>query len=315
MNLLSELDEPLRSCRPVKILQRSLDKNRLAHGILLHGRSLATLEEVALALAGVLLGAPGKASGHPDLFTLRPSRKARRIRIDVTRELIRAIHHTPSQGSRKVALVYEADRMNTASANAFLKTLEEPPADTNILLLTTRPYNLLETIRSRTFSFRLPVEVESLAGAEWANWLHDYKKWLDSLLAGPSGSRDKADMVLAIYGLLTRFLNLQKTLADAAWSDEKERLPVGISDEEIDASKTGLAKGVRQRLFREIEVHTRAFFAQKMEAGQDLPYPALAGAVASLERVAGLVEINLSDGVALEFFLLASLRHWTARQR
>ncbi len=308
------MDEPLRSCRPVKILQSSLDKNRLAHGILLHGRSLATLEEVALALAGVLLDAPGKAATHPDLFTLRPSRKARFIRIESTRELIRAIQHTPSQGSRKVAIVYEADRMNTASANAFLKTLEEPPADTNILLLTTRPYNLLETIRSRTFSFRLPVDVAPPAGTEWANWLHDYKKWLGSLVAGPSGSKDIAEAVLALYGLLTRFLNLQKPLADAAWSEEKERLPVGLGDEEIDASKTGLAKGVRQRLFREIEDHTRAFFAQKMEAGQNIPYPALAGAIASLERVAGLVEINLKDGEALEYFLLASLRHWTARR-
>ena len=61
-----------------------------------------------------------------------------------------------------------------------------------------------------------------------------------------------------------------------------------MDDEEIDASKTGLAKGVRQRLFREIEDHTRSFFAQNMEAGQVIPYPALAGAVHSLERVAGL---------------------------
>ncbi len=314
MNLVSALDEPLRSCRPVKILQRSLDKNRLAHGILLHGRSLATLEAVALALAGVLLEAPGKASGHPDLFTLRPSHKARRIRIDATREMIRAIQHSPSQGNRKVALVYEADRMNIASANAFLKTLEEPPADTNILLLTTRPYNLLETIRSRTFSFRLPVDVDALAGEDWANWLSDYKNWLAGLVQGVRSSGDKADRVIALYGLLTRFLNLQKSLADSAWNEEKAALPEGLADEEKEASKTGLAKGVRQRLLREIEDHTRAFFTQSIDAGQDIPYPALAGAIASLERITGLLEVNLSDGAALEFFLLASLRHWTARR-
>ncbi len=316
MNLSSVLDEPLRSCRPVKVLQRSLDKNRLAHAILLHGRSLTTLEELAFALAGVLLGKSGKISQHPDLFILRPSHKARRIRIDATRELIRSIHHSPSQGTRKVAIVYEADRMNSASANAFLKTLEEPPADTNILLLTTRPYNLLDTIRSRTFSFRLPVELDLLAGEDWQNWLGDYKKWLSSLVRGVQHNREKADSVLALYGLVARFLAMQKSIAESAWKEEKEALPAGLSDDELDASKTGLARGVRQRLFCEIEIHTRSFVIENGNTDQDasLPTQALTGAIESLERIAGLVEVNLSDGAALEFFLLASLRHWTARR-
>ncbi len=313
MNLENALGEPLRSCRPVKVLQRSLEKNRLAHGILLHGRSLATLEEVALALAGVLLENPAGVSGHPDLFTLRPSHKARQIRIDATRELIRAIQHSPSQGSRKVAIIYEAERMNIASANAFLKTLEEPPADTNILLLTTRPYNLLDTIRSRAFSFRLPVEIDLLADEDWQSWLDDYKNWLANLVNGPRTSKGKADMVLALYGLVGRFLALQKTLADSAWKDEKDNLPVGMTDEETEASKSGLSKGIRQRLFREIENQTRSFVIDDGKTRNDVPIDALAGAIKNLEKVAGLVEVNLADGAALEFFLLASLRLWTAR--
>ena len=55
MSLTSVLSDNLRSSRPVKVLERSIEKGRLAHGILLHGENLSALEEVALALSGALL--------------------------------------------------------------------------------------------------------------------------------------------------------------------------------------------------------------------------------------------------------------------
>ena len=74
----------------------------------------------------------------------------------LTRELITKVQVTPAVAPCKVAIIHEVDRMNTAAANVFLKTLEEPPANTTLLLLTTRPYALLPTIRSRVLHFRFP---------------------------------------------------------------------------------------------------------------------------------------------------------------
>lgn len=71
------------------------------------------------------------------------------ILIGQIRNLIKKVIHMPQQGARRVILIIEADKMTDAAANAFLKTLEEPPIDTLFILTSSRPHFLLPTIRSR----------------------------------------------------------------------------------------------------------------------------------------------------------------------
>ena len=71
------------------------------------------------------------------------------IRIASIRMLEHRIQLTPNEGIFKVCIIEDADQMNTKAANVFLKTLEEPPADTVIILTTSRPNSLLPTILSR----------------------------------------------------------------------------------------------------------------------------------------------------------------------
>lgn len=71
------------------------------------------------------------------------------IRIDSIRMLIHRINLTPNEGNKKIYIIENADMMNIKTANAFLKTLEEPPADTVIILTTSKPNSLLPTILSR----------------------------------------------------------------------------------------------------------------------------------------------------------------------
>jgi len=153
---------------PHDLINRALAENRLAHALLVHGQNIAAVERFALALSTRILDLPYSEDDledsllrHPDVFTLRPSKKSRIISVDDTRETIRKIQHSPQAGDRKVAIVFEVDRFNTSAANAFLKTLEEPPLNTTILLMTTRPHSLLATIRSRCQLFRLPTEAHS----------------------------------------------------------------------------------------------------------------------------------------------------------
>ena len=81
MNLSEALPEALRHSRAVEVLERSLANNRLGHGILLHSESPAGLEHIVRAITSQLLETARDPYMHPDCFTLRPSGKARMIRV------------------------------------------------------------------------------------------------------------------------------------------------------------------------------------------------------------------------------------------
>jgi DNA polymerase-3 subunit delta' len=316
---LKSLPPEIRSLRPVKTLEANLEKGRLAHAILLKGDDLAVLESVSHALAHALLNSQGDPSQHPDFFTLRPAGKSRGIKVgergkelpNTMRHLIRALNQTSNQGGYKVAVVYEADRMNASAANAFLKTLEEPPPQTVILMLTTRPYELMETIRSRCFQFKIPARLRSAESTDWTTWLDDYRHWIKWLHGQPQEARRQPDKaIMQVYGLITRFVSHVQASSDAAWSEQEETLPDSMSDEEIDALKVGLQKGVRDKLLIEIEENTRL---AAIELSHTVPFPALklAQAIAALESITGLLALNMKDDAALESFFLKSLKIWT----
>jgi DNA polymerase-3 subunit delta' len=316
-SLRAALPAALRDARAVEVLERSLSQNRLGHGILLHGESLLSLETIARAIAAHLLKTERDPFEHPDCFILRPSGKARLIKVGKTednntmRKLVVDIAKSSNQGGRKVGIVVDADRMNPASANAFLKTLEEPPSGTTLFLLTTRPYDLLDTIRSRCLNFRIPAELESLQDPDWEQWIADYRQWLGRLLEGPN-KKTVPHIMMAAYGLNARFQNILCEQTSAAWKLQKETLPEHVTAEERDAMEAGLSKGYRKQLFGEIEKAT-AQFARDIESLNkgELPAGALHRATEALEKAAGLMEINFNQVAALELFFLSSLRIWT----
>lgn len=87
------------------------------------------------------------AGVHPDFLLVAPEERI--IKIDEIRMLEEALSLKPFEGRRKVIIIDEAEAMNISAANAFLKTLEEPPADSVIILITAKPGALPDTIRSR----------------------------------------------------------------------------------------------------------------------------------------------------------------------
>ena len=134
----------------LRLLGKALDEGRLGHAYLISGGPGSGVDTMADELSGLFLGTgPLKVESHPDFHAVEPGSKSRRILTDQIRELEAAIHRTPERGSRKVAVVRDADRLMPQAANAFLKTLEEPPTGSLLLLTTELPEALLETIRSR----------------------------------------------------------------------------------------------------------------------------------------------------------------------
>lgn len=164
-----------------------LSQDRLPHALLLSGpqgigkalfaRRLAAAlvcqdEEIGMRPCGHCQACRLSAAGtHPDVHWVAPEEEGKRIRIDAVRELIdRSTLTTQTQG-RRVFVISPADTMNRAAANALLKTLEEPVASSNLLLVSSAPHQLPATILSRCqkLAFR-PVE-----HTQAASWLASVK--------------------------------------------------------------------------------------------------------------------------------------------
>lgn len=104
------------------------------------------------------------ASTHPDLYVVARPEDRHELPIALIRQLISDLGLKPSRGRRKVAILDDADDLNDESANALLKTLEEPPPGSTLILIGTSPELQLDTIRSRCRVVRFePLSTADLA--------------------------------------------------------------------------------------------------------------------------------------------------------
>src|SRR6266498_222172 len=139
-------------------LRRAHDQNRLAHAYLISGPPGSGKQMLAAELSSLVNGTNVNdvfSAKAREIFVARPESKSRRIVIEQIRDLEHALQMRATNGRRKVAIISDADRLQPQAANAFLKTLEEPPKDSLLLLLSALPEALPETIVSRCIAIPL----------------------------------------------------------------------------------------------------------------------------------------------------------------
>jgi DNA polymerase-3 subunit delta' len=325
----------------VKLLQRSLGRGRLGHAYLFAGDELGELEGIARTLAKVLnclqpVRTEGVATdccdgcvncrkiengNHADVHWVRPESKSRVVTMDQMRGLMREIYLKPTEAEFKVGVVVAADRLNVNSANAFLKTLEEPPAKSVLILLTTEPQRLLETIVSRCLRL-------SFGGAAAVRLQPEERAWLEEFGAAAAGGQKS---LLSRYRLLDvvarRLAETKKSVEESltarsplekyedAEKDLRERW-----EDELTAAVESEYRRLRGELLQLVQWWFRDVWLRTLgETGGLLSFPESQATATLAQRVGGagalenlrvleqtqrLLHTNVQEALALEVSLL-----------
>ncbi len=142
-------------------------------------------ERFARMLLGQTQGLPLRA--HPDFIPLTREEGTKEISIKQTRELIDRISLTSARGGKKVVLIERADQLNEESANALLKSVEEPPPSLVYLFVTERPERLPATLRSRLVSIRFEQVPSKLLPPQEKNETENLSSVFRTLTESPLG--------------------------------------------------------------------------------------------------------------------------------
>jgi len=256
------LDQP----RAVELLRRALASDRVAHAYAFIGPTGAGRMTTALAFAEELLGSPARP--HPDLHVIVPTppesnpRGARAIRIGAIRELERRASLRPAMARRKVFILDEAERMTDDTPQAFLKTLEEPPAATVIILILPRARAVPATLLSRCQIVRFAPRADAGSAATRAQareMLAEVRaQGVDALFRRTDRlEREKAEGLVDAYWLYCRDLLLARSgapsglLLDADQAGELAREAESWTLDEIVAA-VDVCRQAREALLRNV---------------------------------------------------------------
>jgi len=252
---------------------------------------------------------------------VRPESKSRVVTIEQMRELMREIQLKPTGAEYKVAIITAADRLNPQAANAFLKTLEEPPAKSVLILLTTAPQRILDTVLSRCLRLNFsgdavppldPAQTEwlaqfgALAATEQKTLLGRYRL-LDVLLQKLGEMKSRVEETLTARSPLQRYEDVEKDLREK-WEGE---LAAAIEAE---------YRRQRADLILLVQWWLRDVWLATLAAGGELlNFPQITGAEAVarrltprralenlqiLEQTQRLLHTNVQEALALEVSLL-----------
>lgn len=328
--------------RALELLQGAHERQRLAHAFLVSGppgsgkgtlasRVIRMVNPPAADGPANLFGEPEVPAESPDLDDLegefvrivRPRSRSRRILIEEIRELERSMHLAAPRGVWKVGVIVDADRMFDEAANAFLKTLEEPPPECLLLLLTAHPEILLPTIRSRCVDLVLHATARHEVLAE------DERRGLAEILARVAEKPSARGALLLKASFETLLANRKKEIeranqaafkeesdtykqaTDGNWLSEREAFYAALSASEYLALRSALIEWLISWLGD--AVHQKVgvsnlgfpdFAAETARFASSQSLDTLLRRIAQLQELRDLLNTNVPEGLALEVTFL-----------
>lgn len=333
---------PLTDSHAYKLIESAHERGKLGHAFLITGAKGVGKRELASKIIQ-MLEPEDEVTGGLDLFggavvpaeteiaeleslqsefvrIVRPRSKSRRILGDDIRDLEKSLYLSAPDNRWKVGVIIDADRMNETSANAFLKTLEEPPARCLLLMLTTEPDRLLPTILSRCVQLNLyaaegielsPLkkEIESVLNA----YLKSGEKSVVNSLALKNAfelllKKQKSELTAKYKAILKEESDKYKQTADRDYLKEKEE--EGKAEEAsaylaIRAEMTGaIIEWVGDALRIKLGLEAKQFpesISVMQEFSENLTVNEMLDRLAVLEDLRFLtVETNVHENLSLE---------------
>jgi DNA polymerase-3 subunit delta' len=224
---------PFTAPEALDLLHAARAHGRLAHGYLITGPIGCGKRQLAGELCAMLIGEHADVWRHQDVHVLEPESKSRRIRIEQIRELERELQMRSLLGGQKVGVIFDADRLVEAAANAFLKTLEEPPGSSHLVLVSAQPDQLLETILSRCIEIPLrPVKPREPTPLQ--------REWLETLAGFAKVERPELPHIFGLVRALEALLaQAKEAIAEITAADLKR--------EEQTYKQVGDLRGLEER--------------------------------------------------------------------
>ena len=320
-----------------ELVKSAFERERLGHAFLITGDALAGGERLASKMIDLIN--PDEMTSGLELFgdaadpeprsmdelegdlvrIVRPEMKSRRISVKQMRELEKSMYQSAAKDRWKVGVVLEADRMGVEAENAFLKTLEEPPNNCLLLLITSRPERLLPTILSRCVQLPLITHAER----EETEGETELLAILGKVGKAGFGSVGRA---LTLKAAFSRVLDRRKAIIskqnDAAqkeevlhykqttegdWLKNRENYYKALTESEyllersqfLDILITWLGDVVRQKCsVEQLDYPKHAAVTQAVADSESLE--SLLSRMEALESLGTLLETNVSEQLALE---------------
>lgn len=212
--------------------RRAIAAGRMPHALIVSGRPRGGGLAAAEAILHLLYDtpeAPADLYKNVDIRWVEPESKSRQIRAEDARSLIDFLSLTSYEGGWKACVILFADRLNPDAQNILLKTLEEPPPNSLLVLVTATPSALLATVRSRAQTVDV-AETEDLTAKPW------YSHVLDLLRNPPA--RRPADVFAWSDQLLAPLAELE----DRVRAEEEQRA-TAAAEAEVQAKAPAKGKG------------------------------------------------------------------------
>ncbi len=314
--------------RPKQILKAVLRQEQLAHAYLFFGDDgIGKLLTAKMLAQAVSCEEPVKSGSdacgqcwackqvenavHPDVFYIAPD--GEQIKIAQIREMQDYLVYRPLIGRYKIYIVDDADRMNMSAANSLLKTLEEPPGRSLILLISSRPRHLLPTIRSRCQGLRFAplslqevqeaVERQQQRSAEEARLIAGFSQGRLGVAFGidPDGVREERDRIVNTVGVDSLMQGGILQVFNASEALAKGQSP--------DIALTWLAHWLRDILILQISnkperLMNRDRLEDLAQAGKRCSPKAIIGLLEGIETMRQGLQRNLNAQLQMEILLL-----------
>jgi DNA polymerase-3 subunit delta' len=298
-------------------LKTAWNAGRLAHAYLLAGPRGSGKEWLTAQLAGVVLGVePVGATTHPDYHSVAPESKSRRIVIDQMRGMEQALQMKPMRGKTKVAVIHDADRLQPQAANAFLKTLEEPPPGCHIFLLTPVPDAIMDTIISRCIA----VPLRAAGAAPQSDGARLVSSALLKALLQPGGPDVASGMRFVrafqqataaireqvtdeLAGELKQQMKHYRESADSKWEESREDQIKAQAEAAVIRERESLLQATGEILAAALRYHhlpSESCPAAVANLAESNPPERLLQRLAALERTRDLLARGVQEGLALE---------------